>query len=94
MALINKIDRIIIRAVLSGKIVFDPTLPHRFASVGHVRLYKPVVGSEKWAILFGHDECDHGVDLGLVANIALDVAARYFRAQIDANPPLTVDATH
>ncbi|WP_323775966.1 hypothetical protein [Leisingera sp.] len=79
MAMINKIDRVVIRAVINGAVTFDPKLPHRFASVGSVRLYKPVVGTRKWGILFGHDESDYGVDLGTTANIALDVAARYLQ---------------
>jgi hypothetical protein len=74
----NKIDRVIIRAILKDAVDFDDTLPKRFASVGDVRLYKPVVGSRKWAILFGHDERDHGVDLGFYANMALNIASKYY----------------
>lgn len=71
----NKLDRLVVRAVIGGHVKFG--IIRRFAAIGKVQFYKPVVGSGKWAILFGHTDLDHGLDLGFVANVALDVAAKY-----------------
>ena len=71
----NALDRIVIRAVLRKHIEFDETLPHRFARIGAVRLYRPTsIGSDRWSVLFGHTASDHGLALGLGAHIAIKIA--------------------
>ena len=70
----NRLDRIVVRALLGGHVVFDD---HRFASIGQVKLYRPVVGSCRWGLLFGHTSEDYGIDLGLIAHSAMMIAMRY-----------------
>ena len=73
----TELDQIVIRALLNGDVVFDDSLPNRFAQIGKARLYRPVVGSGRWALLFGHTERDYGIDLGWFAHNAMVIAERY-----------------
>lgn len=71
----TKLDMIVIRALLNNKVEFDCQVPARFAKLGQVRLYRPVVGTMRWAVLFGHDAEDYGLDLGKFADWAMQIAS-------------------
>jgi len=73
----TKLDRIVIRALLNGHVAFDDKVPNRFARIGKVELYRPVVGNGRWAVLFGHTTRDHSLDLGWCAHTAMMIAMRY-----------------
>ena len=72
----NRLDRIVIRALINRNVKFDHLVPSRFACIGEARFYKPLP-SERWSLLFGHDAPDHGLPLGWIAHQFMEVASRY-----------------
>lgn len=81
----SALDRIVIRAALNKHIQFDETTPNRFARIGDVRLYRPLsYGGDRWSVLFGHTPEDHGLPLGMLANLAVNIALAW-RSSNDAD---------
>lgn len=71
----TSLDRIVIRAVLAGKVEFDTELPNRFANIGKAHFCRSVV-DEKWSLVFGHCDEDYSIPLGVCANLAMTLGSR------------------
>lgn len=71
----TSLDRIVIRAVLAGKVEFDTELPNRFANIGKAHFCRSVV-DERWSLVFGHCDEDYSIPLGACANLAMNLGSR------------------
>jgi hypothetical protein len=82
---VSKLDRIILRALLSGEVVFSQRLPTRFAKLGRLKLCRHSSG--EWAVLICASATDYSLPLGFWADRAMKIASRYATPATDELTP-------